>query len=77
MLRERSWNADDLFWTFFAAEFDVDCVISNNFYGMYTATRHLVKKGHKKIAYVGSVKSKQQHCGSVLWLFKGGAPVRP
>lgn len=46
-----------IFLDFYAAEFDVDCVISNNFYGMYTATRHLVKKGHKKIAYVGSVKS--------------------
>lgn len=46
-----------IFLDFFAAEFDVDCVISNNFYGMYTATRHLIKKGHKKIAYVGSVKS--------------------
>ena len=39
-----------IFLDFFAAEFDVDCVISNNFYGMYTATRHLIKKGHKKIA---------------------------
>ena len=46
-----------IFLDFYAAEFDVDCVISNNFYGMYTSTRHLVKKGHKKIAYVGSVKS--------------------
>ena len=46
-----------IFLDFYAAEFDVDCVISNNFYGMYTATRHLVKKAHKKIAYVGSVKS--------------------
>ena len=46
-----------IFLDFFAAEFDVDCVISNNFYGMYTATRHLIKKGHEKIAYVGSVKS--------------------
>lgn len=46
-----------VFLDFYAAEFDVDCVISNNFYGMYTATRHLIKKGHKKIAYVGSIKS--------------------
>ena len=46
-----------VFLDFYAAEFDVDCVISNNFYGMYTATRHLIKKGHRKIAYVGSIKS--------------------
>ena len=44
-----------VFLDFYAAEFDVDCVISNNFYGMYTATRHLIKKGHRKIAYVGSI----------------------
>lgn len=46
-----------IFLDFYAAEFDVDCVISNNFYGMYTATRHLVKKGHKKIAMSEAVKS--------------------
>ena len=54
---EREAGMPMIFLDFYAAEFDVDCVISNNFYGMYTATRHLVKKGHKKIAYVGSVKS--------------------
>lgn len=46
-----------VFLDFYAAEFDVDCIISNNFYGMYTMTRYLVKKGHKTIAYVGSVDS--------------------
>ena len=54
---EREIGMPMIFLDFFAAEFDVDCVISNSFYGMYTATRHLIKKGHKKIAYVGSVKS--------------------
>ena len=54
---EREVGIPMIFLDFFAAEFDVDCVISNSFYGMYTATRHLIKKGHKKIAYVGSVKS--------------------
>lgn len=54
---EREAGMPMIFLDFYAAEFDVDCVISNNFYGMYTATRHLIKKGHKKIAYVGSIKS--------------------
>lgn len=46
-----------LFMDFYAGGFDVDCVISDNFYGMHTMTRYLVKKGHKKIAYVGTVFS--------------------
>lgn len=54
---EKEFGMPMVFLDFYAAEFDVDCVISNNFYGMYTATRHLIKKGHKKIAYVGSIKS--------------------
>ena len=55
-----------IFLDFYAAEFDVDCVISNNFYGMYTATRHLVKKGHKKIAYVGSGTRLSARCSALL-----------
>lgn len=54
---ERESGMPMIFLDFYAAEFDVDCIISNNFYGMYTATRHLIKKGHKKIAYVGSIHS--------------------
>lgn len=54
---ERESGMPMIFLDFYAAEFNVDCIISNNFYGMYTATRHLIKKGHKRIAYVGSVRS--------------------
>lgn len=46
-----------LFMDFYAGGFDVDCVISDNFYGMHTMTRYLVKRGHKRIAYVGTVFS--------------------
>ena len=46
-----------LFMDFYAGGFDEDCVISDNFYGMHTMTRYLVKKGHRNIAYVGSVFS--------------------
>lgn len=54
---ERESGMPMVFLDFYAADFDVDCVISNNFYGMYTMTRYLAKKGHKAIAYVGSVAS--------------------
>lgn len=43
------------FLDFYAGGFDVDSVVSNNFYGMHMMTRYLVKRGHKRIAYVGSV----------------------
>lgn len=46
-----------LFMDFYAGGFDVDCVISDNFYGMHTMTRYLVKRGHRRIAFVGTVFS--------------------
>lgn len=52
---EEAVSAPLVFLDFYAGGFDVDCVISNNFYGMHTMTRYLVKRGHTKIAYVGSV----------------------
>lgn len=33
----------------------LDTVISDGYYGMYMLTNYLIKRGHKRIAYVGSV----------------------
>lgn len=44
-----------VFLDFYDKEFRCDCVISNNFYGMYKITNYLFDCGHKKIAFVGSV----------------------
>lgn len=39
----------------YSAGFQIDTVISDGYYGMYTMTDHLLRHGHRKIAYVGSV----------------------
>lgn len=33
----------------------IDAVISNGYYGMYRMTEYLIRKGHVKIGYVGSI----------------------
>lgn len=36
---------------------DIDCVISDSFYASYDITNYLIKAGHRKLAFVGSVKA--------------------
>lgn len=37
------------------AKYDFDTVISDGYYGMYIMTDYLIKQGHSKIAFVGTV----------------------
>lgn len=37
---------------------NVPTITSNDFYGGYIATNHLIKKGYKKIAYISKIKYK-------------------
>lgn len=39
----------------YASFVDLDTVISDGYFGMYQLTNYLIKHGHRKIAYVGSV----------------------
>lgn len=39
----------------YSAKYDWDTVISDGYYGMYVMTNHLIKQGHKNIAFVGTV----------------------
>lgn len=39
------------------AQIGEDSVISDGYYGMYTVTSHLIKKGHKDIIFVGSINA--------------------
>lgn len=40
---------------FYDRNMEVPSVINDNVYGTYMLTNHLIEKGHKKIAYVGSI----------------------
>lgn len=37
------------------AKYNFDTVISDGYYGMYIMTEHLIRQGHRKIAFVGTV----------------------
>ena len=44
-----------VFLDFYDASLDVDCFISDSFYGTYLLTRYLQSKGHQTIAFVGTL----------------------
>ena len=44
-----------LFLDFYDKEHDCDCVVTDNFYGMYKVTDYLFEMGHKDIPYVGTL----------------------
>ncbi len=44
-----------VFMDFYDDDPAVDCFISDGFYGAYTMTSYLMEKGHKEIAYVGTL----------------------
>lgn len=58
-----------------------DAVISNSFYGTYALTNYLFDKGHKKIAYVGTLMVTQsitdRYFGYCRSMMEHGAAVRP
>ncbi len=58
-----------------------DCVISDNFYGAYQLTNYLCGKGHREIAYVGTVLSTSsitdRYLGYRKAMMEHGYKVRP
>lgn len=44
-----------LFVDFYDNRYDVDAVVSDNYYGGYIITNHLIEMGHKKIGFFGNV----------------------
>ena len=48
-------NTPVLFLDFYDEHGSADAVVGDNLYGCYRLTSHLIKNGHRKIGYVGSV----------------------
>lgn len=44
-----------VFMDFYYDNFDVDSVITDNFFSTYEITNYLIENGHKKIGYVGNI----------------------
>lgn len=52
-----SYDFPMIFLDFYYDKFDVDSVVTDNFFGAYEISSYLIEKGHKKIAYVGNVNA--------------------
>lgn len=52
---EKKVNKPMVFLDFYDAELKTDSVISNSYLGAYILTNHLIRAGHKRIAYVGTL----------------------
>ena len=70
-----------IFLDFYETDSNVDCVISDGFYGTYVLTDYLIKKGHKDIAYVGTLFATEsitdRYLGYVKALMEHGINVNP
>lgn len=44
-----------IFLDFYTDQNEIDCVLTDNFYGVYEVTNYLIRNGHRKIAFVGNV----------------------
>ncbi len=56
MIREH-YSIPTVYIDFYDAYVKEDSIVSNSFYGTYTVTNYLFEKGHKNIAFVGTVLS--------------------
>lgn len=55
----------------YSAGSQLDTVISDGYYGMYTMTDYLLRRGHREIAYVGSVGATSSIVDEQLQLVVG------
>lgn len=64
----------------YAPDDNLDSVVSDNVYGSHMLTNYLIKKGHKKIAFVGTVNATNsimdRYLGYLKGLLQNNIPVR-
>ena len=69
-----------VFLDFYSSRSDVETVLSDNFFGSYTITNHLVEKGHKRIGFVGTITAtssiQDRFMGYYKSLLEHGIPLR-
>lgn len=69
-----------LFADFYDEHQDIDSVVTDNFYAAYTITNYIVNRGHKKIAYLGSVNATSsimdRYLGYIKSLMEHQIPLR-
>ena len=60
---------------------ELDCVITDNYFGMYRMTLYLLERGHRKLCYVGTIGSTEsitdRYFGFCKAMQEFGLPVDP
>ncbi|XID92354.1 substrate-binding domain-containing protein [Paenibacillaceae bacterium WGS1546] len=59
-----------VFLDFYTDRPDVDCVITDNFYGVYDLTNYLIRLGHRDIAFVGNIQATSSILDRYLGYYK-------
>lgn len=76
---KRSTELPLVFVDFYETAADMDCFISDGFYGTYLLTNYLLDRGHREIAYVGTLFATEsitdRYLGYVKALIEHG--IRP
>lgn len=66
---------------FYIEDMRCDAVISNSYVGMYKMTKYLLERGHKEIAFLGSVYANEnimdRYFGYRKAMQEWGIPIRP
>lgn len=74
-------NLPMVFVDFMKQDIPVPAVMANNFYGMYQMVSYLIQQGHKKIAYVGTIRANNsimdRYFGYCKALSMNGIPLNP
>lgn len=69
-----------VFLDFYGSREDADAVLSDNFYGAYMLTSHLIENGHRRIGFLGSISStssiQDRYLGYYKALLENRIPLR-
>ena len=69
-----------VFRVFYGSREDADAVLSDNFYGAYMLTSHLIENGHRRIGFLGSIGStssiQDRYLGYYKALLENRIPLR-
>ena len=69
-----------VFLDFYSSRSDVETVLSDNFFGAYTLTNHLIDKGHRRIGFVGTITAtssiQDRYMGYYKSLLEHGIALR-
>ncbi len=78
--RLMAYGLPTVFLDFYGSREDAESVLSDNFYGAYMLTSHLIANGHRRIGFLGSISStssiQDRYLGYYKALLENRIPLR-